>query len=213
MKNLFFYSEKCQFCLELYKIMKNQHILNLFNLICVDGNDKIPKSITQVPTLVIKDFKTPLVGSSAFNWIKTRKFFNQQSNNYKHQCDSQIHSLQTEGENGPKGMMKKETKNIGDDYAFISDNKETDNNFIKWKDKNSFDTIIFTPILENEKQQKINEQIQNKRMQLIMQNRQTQDHEIQEDKKKPVSVLVPKMEKQIKILRQKKLMEQKRKRR
>ena len=111
MKNLFFYSENCKFCLELYKIMNNQHILSHFNLICVDNNAKIPESITQVPTLVIKDFKTPLVGTSAFNWIKTRKFFNQKSNNYKHQCtDVQIHSLKS-GSEGPKGMMKKEKVN------------------------------------------------------------------------------------------------------
>lgn len=74
--NMLFYSRTCKACSDLLFLLKNEKMLAYFKLICVDDIlDNIPKSITQVPTLLLTNINKPLVCKEIFEWIKTVKSF------------------------------------------------------------------------------------------------------------------------------------------
>uniref|UniRef100_A0A6C0LYQ3 Glutaredoxin domain-containing protein n=1 Tax=viral metagenome TaxID=1070528 RepID=A0A6C0LYQ3_9ZZZZ len=81
MSALLFYSNKCEYCQQLLKTIKDNHLTG-FKFIDVD-KIRVPDSITQVPTLAIKSYNKPLVGKQVFDWIESQDYFNQITNNIK----------------------------------------------------------------------------------------------------------------------------------
>jgi len=107
-----FYSKQCKFCLKLLTFLKQNNILNNYKLICVDNNDKIPKEITSVPTLVDSDLAQPLVGKNLFEYFNNKKFFDFPSNNL----------LNWENKVIPKPKVEEDKKAL--DELALQNNKE-----------------------------------------------------------------------------------------
>lgn len=70
---ILFYSNYCQHCKDfLIKLKKmNEDLYNNFTKIAVDGNSKIPKGITSVPTIIVPSHNHPLTDESVFMWLET----------------------------------------------------------------------------------------------------------------------------------------------
>jgi len=81
--NILFYSNKCHYSNLFLNKLKDENMINDFKLINVleVKNKDIPDIITSVPTIIIKNINTPLVGINAFNWLDNNKFFYQKTNN------------------------------------------------------------------------------------------------------------------------------------
>lgn len=72
--DMLFYSRECPMCKNLFLLLKSENMLTRFKLICVDNIlDKIPKTITKVPTLILSNINQPLVAEQIFLWIKASK--------------------------------------------------------------------------------------------------------------------------------------------
>ena len=73
-QNLIFYSNSCDYCRDLAKLMAEVGVLNNFKRFCTDDpNIKIPSIIKTVPTIIVRGINKPLSGSDAFNYIKQLK--------------------------------------------------------------------------------------------------------------------------------------------
>ena len=115
---ILFYSNKCKYCRDLIKILSNESLIPK-TLICTDNNLNLPKDITQTPTLIVSNINEPLVGKKAFEWVKTKKQFNQPSNNIKYASSLIFNETIMNSHNDFANY------DSNDAYAFIADDKET----------------------------------------------------------------------------------------
>jgi hypothetical protein len=119
MKFFIFYSNNCQYCNKLLKIIKDEKLNEDCQLICFESNpDKIPEFITNVPTIIAQNLSKPLVGLEAVEWIINKKYFNQTTNNIKNNnvINPNIQSALKEYE-----FNKQEIMSISDHYTNIND--------------------------------------------------------------------------------------------
>ena len=67
-KNLLFYSNQCKYCKELAQLLNKYNITDQFITICVDDkNLKLPKIVTSVPLIIMKESNLILEGDQIFN--------------------------------------------------------------------------------------------------------------------------------------------------
>lgn len=114
-----FYSNKCEYCKHLLKIIDNEGYADRCKLICFESSpDKIPEFISNVPTIIAKNLSKPLIGIEAIEWIQNKKFFNQITNNIisYNVIDPNIKSALKELE-----FNKQESSSISDHYTNIND--------------------------------------------------------------------------------------------
>ena len=160
--NILFYSNKCKFCTQIIHLINEIDDINSFKLICIDDNiNKFPY-IQRVPTLLISEYKKPIVGINAFNWINSRNQFNKKTNNINlnpnKNLNPKFNTLLNSNENENKKFVNK------DHYSFINDNNDS-------KIENFFDNKIYT-IPEADK---INQNNQKKKLNKLMNLRSQQD--------------------------------------
>jgi hypothetical protein len=160
--NILFYSNKCKFCTQIIHLINEIDDINSFKLICIDDNiNKFPY-IQRVPTLLISEYKKPIVGINAFNWINSRNQFNKKTNNINlnpnKNLNPKFNTLLNNNENENKKFVNK------DHYSFIDDNNDS-------KIENFFDNKIYT-IPEADK---INQNNQKKKLNKLMNLRSQQD--------------------------------------
>lgn len=119
MKFFIFYSNNCQYCNKLLKIIKEENLNEECQLICFESNpDKIPEFITNVPTIIAHNLSKPLVGLEAVEWVMNKKYFNQTTNNIKYNnvINPNIQSALKDFE-----FNKQEIMSISDHYTNIND--------------------------------------------------------------------------------------------
>ncbi len=119
MKFFVFYSNKCQYCERLLKIIHKEKLSNQCQLICFEANpERIPPFITSVPTIISKNLSKPLIGIDAVEWVENRKYFNQTTNNVNNNnvVNPRIVSALKELE-----FNKSEVNTISDRYTTIGD--------------------------------------------------------------------------------------------
>jgi len=76
-----FYSNKCEYCQHLLKIIDDERLADKCKLVCFESSpDKIPEFISNVPTIIAKNLSKPLIGVEAIEWIQNKKYFNQITN-------------------------------------------------------------------------------------------------------------------------------------
>ena len=75
-----FYSEKCKFCNEIIKQLKNSKFYSEFKLLNID-TAKVPEKIKVVPTIIDVNYKDLLEGKKAFEYLYNKKYFNIPTNN------------------------------------------------------------------------------------------------------------------------------------
>lgn len=69
--SVFFYSKNCSNCLDFFKKLKEEDMLKYFDeYFCVDGRQTLPTFLHSIPTIIVEDADTPLVGDDAFGWLK-----------------------------------------------------------------------------------------------------------------------------------------------
>lgn len=74
-KAILYYSKRCNHCADLITQIKNSEgdFVNTLEYICIDGNQRLPPFLKEVPTLLTPTHPNPLTGESAFMWIDTQK--------------------------------------------------------------------------------------------------------------------------------------------
>jgi len=74
-KAILYYSKRCNHCADLISQIKNSEgdFVNTLDYICIDGNQRLPPFLKEVPTLLTPTHPNPLTGESAFMWIDTQK--------------------------------------------------------------------------------------------------------------------------------------------
>ena len=119
--NYLFYSKKCQTSINLIHLMNSVNILQNIKMMCVDDMlDRVPKNITEVPTLILHD-RGPLKPSEAFKWVESIKFLNYQKAN---EINNIIVANQKKLENinniGTPAFIKTEMGNFSDTYTLAN---------------------------------------------------------------------------------------------
>ena len=118
--NILFYSNKCKFCKQIIYLINETDDIKSYKLICIDNNSSNFPYIQRVPTLLVSEYKKPIVGINAFNWIKSKNQFNKNTNNINLNPNSNLNpdlnSLLYDNSNKLKGNNIK-----SDDFSFIED--------------------------------------------------------------------------------------------
>jgi hypothetical protein len=162
--NILFYSNKCKFSKQIIHLINEIDDINSFKLICIDENiNKFPY-IHRVPTLLISEYKKPIVGINAFNWINSKNQFNKNTNNINLNPNSNLNPKYNILLNDNNEKLKGNSKITLDDYSFINDINTS-------KIENFFDQKIYT-LPEAEK---INQLNQKKKLNKLMNLRSKQD--------------------------------------
>tara|TARA_B100001093_G_scaffold513436_1_gene585393 strand:- start:492 stop:956 length:465 start_codon:yes stop_codon:yes gene_type:complete len=111
-----FYSKKCDFCSKIIKLLKNSGFYKSFNLVCLEKIDisTLPDYIKSVPTLIVEEVDTPLVGKAAFDYLDLKKYFNNPTNN--------IHNWQNKSIPKPDIVEdKKASDNMSSNFGDLND--------------------------------------------------------------------------------------------
>ncbi len=170
-KHLLFYSsERCEYSDLFLKKIKNENLLDEFKLIDVlalhRNGMKIPPEITSTPTIIVKNMPKPLIGEEAFNWIDTKRYFYQKTNNINNPIKTAILKID-EFKDGVDMKKTEEFANIKDADDEIATTK-------KYNGANQNVLIIGEQIKQQITEQKMTSDVQNKRLQELLQLRKTQ---------------------------------------
>lgn len=161
-KSILYYSKKCPHCAEvLNKIRLAEKNINNFSeqflYVLVDGNNKLPNYITEVPTMVVPTHNKPLTGESVFMWIETklRMVSNQknQSNqgNYNSAVKPQdnIQPKPLENSEGPISYNPMEMSGFGDSFSFIDNSSEVQEHCFTFIDENGDKQVKCVPTVNS----------------------------------------------------------------
>lgn len=173
--NILFYSLDCKHSKLLLQKLQDENMINEFKLIDIKKIKVLPKIITSVPTIIVKDINRPLVGIHAFNWIENTKYFYQKTNNIK----NVVRFPPTNNKSfGNKGYNKGDK--MFDDYASLNDSddeKITKEKFITSKSNNykimeKQEIIKDVKVNQDIQQRKLNELmlLRNKQLEAIISN-------------------------------------------
>lgn len=174
--NLLFYSTHCRICASLLNILKNEHIIGHFRLICVDDPKimrQLPKDIDRVPTLIIQSLHRKYIGNEIFVWLQTIKNNrNVQNNN----TNNNIHETQTiNNVRNPIGFITQEMSGLSDTYAYTNIDEIPRHAYQLYSDLDK--SSIFTA---PETQNKINSQLQPVQIKSMEAKREKQDKDIRD---------------------------------
>jgi hypothetical protein len=163
--------------------MKKYNILEHFKGISVDDpKNKVPESITHVPTLIVADMPRPLVANEAFKWLENVIYINQQK---------QVKANQEENKEmqkkSPHPFINSEMSGISDSFAYTNVDVPQPKSFMGYKDDEK--NIIYTA----EEADKLNITQQRKLLNQLNNERQSQDKHLGEiieyNKKKVLETL------------------------
>lgn len=177
-KPVLFYSKNSENCIQLWKLLKSKNKLNEFIKICVDNNPKVPRFVTEVPCIFVKN--RPLIVGNAIQMylntinqsgIKTEKpNFQQTTSNNKLDKPPDIES----STNNLGGILDFNAIEMGgaysDKYSFIQENPSPMDNQYQFLNKLADNSITgnntTNNIDNNSKQGQLNnrlEQLQRER--------------------------------------------------
>jgi len=129
MLGILFYSNKCEFCRDLMKVIQNEDLINLFQFSCVD--EMTPEKITSiglrvVPTLFIRNQQHSQMYESkdALNWIKNfiinrREHYMQMAENHRKLI--MVNNIKNRMIDGLNSYKQMESEGISDQYAYYSE--------------------------------------------------------------------------------------------
>jgi len=145
-----------------------------FKLICIDDNsDKFPY-IQRVPTLLIAEYKKPIVGINAFNWINSKNQFNKNTNNINLNPNSNLNpKLNTLLNDNLNDKLQGKNKTNVDDYSFIEDKDDSKIEMFYDTKSNKMHTLP--------EADRIDQNIQKKKLNKLMNLRSRQDALLYDD--------------------------------
>jgi hypothetical protein len=113
--NILYYSNKCDTCKNLLKVLEADNILDQYKQICVDvflqkkSIHMLPHQIKKVPTIVIGSLGKLFEGEDTFKWINTLRALKKKS----------VDSQQPDKKN-PIGYVKTEMSEFSDRFAYLN---------------------------------------------------------------------------------------------
>jgi len=151
--NILFYSQRCNTCMNLLMILKNEGFLAYFKLVCVDTMlDKLPANMI-VPTMIIVNLNRPLVGQETFEWINQMKFIRQQQIMDVNKKIIQQNQINNTNQQGPIGYDNEIMGGISDGFAFTKKDDALPHTYVGIGEDDKH--IIFTAPLEKKKIDKL----------------------------------------------------------
>lgn len=190
--NLLFYSNQCQMCQSLIRILKNENMVQYFKCICVDIESvrrALPPGINRVPTAIIPSMNKKLVADEIFQWLQSLKMSRLQHSNVQptimqqrmqhtqqNNCNGNQpvqQQIQRPGQAGPIGFVSQEMSGLSDTYAYTTVDEVPRHSYVSCAelDKN---TIFTAP----EKQSKITQSLQPNFIKDAERKRKEQDESI-----------------------------------
>lgn len=185
--NILIYLSYCKNCSKLMMDLQKYNLMVNFELICADNNKEYwaKKGFNEVPSIIIKNSKTILVGEQCFKWFNGIKevieennkkkimdsFNNINNTNYYDVSKNQarppplIGSENKQNEEKFQGYSNTEMNGISDSYAYKSENNN--NAFPKNFQPKNMNTEIFTPPVEKTKINKNEQMILTKKLEII----------------------------------------------
>ena len=161
-KYILFYSNKCQYCINLLSLIKSSGQQDNYKYISVDDQSiKLPDIIQKVPTLIVKGMNKPLVGKEIFSWISSQEYMNLTTNNV----------TTTKNPNFKVDSLIANTIDIN--YISLTENDDDLNKKIVQFNKLN-EIFITEDINKIIKDQKINEDLQTKKLSQLLTNRTSQ---------------------------------------
>jgi hypothetical protein len=161
-KYILFYSNKCQYCINLLSLIKSSGQQDNYKYISVDDQSiKLPDIIQKVPTLIVKGMNKPLVGKEIFSWISSQEYMNLTTNNV----------TTTKNPNFNVDSLIANTIDIN--YISLTENDDDLNKKIVQFNKLN-EIFITEDINKIIKDQKINEDLQTKKLSQLLTNRTSQ---------------------------------------
>jgi len=174
--NIIFYSQKCNTCNLLLKLIHDEKLSYYFEFICVDDKiDKLPAYIRRVPTMIVTDVNKPLEGNEVLKWVESMKYIRQSQEAL--QTKKLAVQINTANQMGPKPFAKMEMSGFTDAYAIADPDPQKNISLqqtffsIGDEDKNA----IFTA---PEVKQKLTKDEQTKSINSIESIRKKQDEEL-----------------------------------
>ena len=129
-KNILFWSNKCQMSSALLSIMERENIMRFFYSYCVEADPtKVPKYVTETPTLVIASMSKCYIGGDAFRWVEWVKIYalSMKMKNMSQQYAQGISNNLSMGDASVLGYSEAEMKGISDMFSYYdSENKVND---------------------------------------------------------------------------------------
>lgn len=113
--NVLYYSNRCDTCMNLMKVLESDKILDQYKQICVDIYvqkkmlDKLPHQIKKVPTMIIGSIGKIFEGEDTFKWVNTLRALKKKS----------VDNSQPDKKN-PIGFVKTEMSEFSDRFAYLN---------------------------------------------------------------------------------------------
>ena len=156
--SVLFYSNKCQSCVDLLIILKNENLLNHFKLVCVDDKlDKLPQTMI-VPTMIIPNINKPLAGQETFEWVNRVKFLRQQQ-----QTKVLVNNVVDDKKRGPMGYDQEIMGNVSDKFAFTQKDDALPQSYVGVNDKHAIFTAPTDKKISKSEQMKLTNDLESKR--------------------------------------------------
>lgn len=124
-KNILLYKSNCQLSCKFMEIANNFGILKIFNLVCIDGNEKKfrdEKGLKCTPTILLVEQKIKFEGNGCLEWLK--KIISSQINTNNQQQNETI------------------IPNMGGGYTSMQNNYGMNNNMNNGNNENNNDKFI-----------------------------------------------------------------------
>jgi hypothetical protein len=135
MYNIVFYSRRCNLCIDLLNILKNEKMIDYFKLVCVDDDlERCP--VKMVPTMIIKGINKPLQGKETVQWVTQTKFITQKriADMQKTLVQHNMMKMMMQNKNsGPIGFSQ-ELTGFSDQFAYTTVDQPVPHAFVGYKD-------------------------------------------------------------------------------
>ena len=154
-KAILYYSKRCPHCAEvLNKIRLGESSIKDFSeqflYILVDGNNKLPNYISEVPTIVVPSHNKPLTGDSVFMWIDTKLRMSLQQKNTSQpetlqKNQQSVSAKPAENSDGPLSYNPMEMSGFGDSFSFLDNAGEVQEHCFTFIDENGSKQVKCVP--------------------------------------------------------------------
>lgn len=164
--NILYYSNRCNTCTNLIKVLESDNILNQFKQICIDSFLEkkqihlLPHQIKKVPTMLIGSMGKMFEGEDTFKWVNTVRLMKKKT-------------LENQPEKkGPIGFVKTEMSEFSDKFAYLSVDLPMPHTFfdVGSEEKNAIYTAPEQKKINKREQSKLLSEFSKNREHLIKEN-------------------------------------------
>lgn len=185
--NILFYSLKCEACINLLTLMRNENLLCYFKLISVDNQYEkmLSMGIKSVPTMIVSTINKPLVCQETFKWVEQIKYIKQNQVMDINKKIIQQNMMNNVTKKGPIGYDDEIMGGLSDKFAFTKVDEPLPHAYFGLGDEDK--NAIFTA----PEQDKLSKDYQNKMIGELKSKRDIQDSDyINYNKQQQINAIV-----------------------